>query len=125
MNSRSRLALIGTSVLLLAATGVHAKCTVTLKFTNNDTHEITVLGNDSKARINGLTWAKMSFNDVQLQPGETGTASWTTNQACSGNAKRDLSFMYQDSGNSNKYSKVVNNVDIDNGLTYAYSFKND
>jgi hypothetical protein len=125
MHSRSRFTFIAASVLLLAATGAHAKCTVTLKFTNTDTHEITVLGNDSQARINGLTWAKMSFNDVTLQPGATGNASWTTNQACSGNAKRDLRFKFQDAGDGNKYQKTVNNLDVEDGLTYSYSFKND
>jgi hypothetical protein len=125
MNSRSRLTLILSSVLLFAASGAHAKCTVTLKFTNNDTHEITILGNDSQARINGLTWSKMSFNDVTLQPGATGNATWTTNQSCGGNAKRDLRFKYQDAGDGNKYQKTVNNVDIEDGLTYTYSFKND
>jgi hypothetical protein len=125
MNPRSRFTLITAGALLLAATGVHAKCTVTLKFTNNDTHEITILGNDSQARINGLTWAKMSFNDVTLQPGATGNATWTTNQACSGNAKRDLRFKFQDAGDGNKYQKTVNNLDVEDGLTYSYTFKND
>jgi hypothetical protein len=125
MNPRSRLTLILSSVLLLGASGAHAKCTVTLKFTNSDTHEITILGNDSQVRINGLTWSKMAFNDVKLQPGATGNATWTTNQSCGGNSKRDLRFKFQDSGDGNKYQKTVNNVDIEDGLTYSYTFDND
>jgi hypothetical protein len=103
----------------------HAKCTVTLKFTNNDTHDINILGNDSQARINGLTWSTMGFNDAGLKPGATGNASWTTNQSCGGHAKRDLRFKFQDTGDSNIYEKDVNNVDIDKGLTYSYTIKND
>ena len=125
VNKRSLLAVSLSSVLLLAAADANAKCTVTLKFTNDDTHEITVLGNDSQARINGLTWAKMGFNDVTLQPGATGNATWTLNQSCGGNAKRDLRFKFQDTGDNNKYQKSVNNLDVTDGATYSYSFKND
>jgi hypothetical protein len=125
MLKSSLLALSLSGVTLIAATGAYAKCTVTLKFTNNDAHEITVLGNDSQVRVNGLTWSKMSFNDVTVQPGAAGNATWTTNMSCGGNAKRDLRFKYQDSGDGNKYQKTVNNVDIEDGLTYTYAFKND
>ena len=112
--------------LLLSAAEASAKCTVTLKFTNNDTHDITMLGNDSQARVNGGTWSKMGFNNVTIKPGATGSTSWTTNMSCSGNAKRDLRFKYQDSGDSNIYPKMVDNVDIDDGLTYGpYAIKND
>lgn len=52
--------------LMLAAIPASAKCTVTLKFTNNDSHEITVLGSDSQARVNGGTYSKMNFQDVVL-----------------------------------------------------------
>ena len=103
-----------------------AKCTVTLEFTNNDTHQITVLGSDSQARVNGGLWSKMGFGKVTLDPGKTGNASWTTNMSCSGHAKRDLRFKFQDSGDSNIYEKMVNDVDIDDGLTYGpYGIKND
>jgi hypothetical protein len=125
MFKRSLMALSLSAPMLLAATGASAKCTVTLKFTNNDAHEITVLGNDSQSRVNGLTWSKMGFNDVTVQPGATSNATWTTNMSCGGNAKRDLRFKYQDSGDGNKYQKTVNNVDIEDGLTYSYSIKND
>ena len=125
MLKNSLIALSLSGAMLFAATGASAKCTVTLKFTNNDAHEITVLGNDSQSRVNGLTWSKMGFNDVTVQPGATSNATWTTNMSCGGNAKRDLRFKYQDSGDGNKYQKTVNNVDIDDGLTYSYSIKND
>ena len=125
MLKSSLLALSLSGVMLIAATGAYAKCTVTLKFTNNDAHEITVLGNDSQVRVNGLTWSKMSFNDVTVQPGATANATWTTNMSCGGSAKRDLRFKYQDSGDGNKYQKTVNNVDIEDGLTYTYALKND
>ena len=112
--------------LLLAAVPASAKCTVTLKFTNHDTHEITVLGNDSRARINGGTYSKMDFQDVVLAPGASGTTSWTTNMSCGGHAKRDLRFKFRDAGNSDKYEKMVANVDIDDGVTYGpYALKND
>lgn len=125
MVKRALLAFCLSSATLFAAAGANAKCTVTLKFTNNDTHEITVLGGDSRSRVNGLTWSKMNFNDVTIQPGNTGNASWTTNMSCGGNAKRDFEFKYQDSGDGAKYVKTVNNIDIENGLTYAYTIKND
>ena len=125
MNTRTLLAISLSSVLLLAASTASAKCTVTLKFTNNDTHAITIFGNDSQSRINGLTWSKMGFNDVTLQPGQTGNATWTTNQSCGGNAKRDLRFKYQDDGDNNTYQKTVNNLDVNDGATYSYTFKND
>ena len=125
MFKHSFLVLSLSGAMLVAAAGAHAKCTVTLKFTNNDTHEITVLGSDSQSRINGLSFSKMNFNDVTIQPSGTGNATWTTNQACSGNAKRDLRIKFQDAGDGNKYQKNVNNVDIEDGLTYAYTLKND
>jgi len=112
--------------MLLAAVPASAKCTVTLKFTNNDTHEITVLGNDSQARVNGGTYSKMNFQDVVVAPGATGSTSWTTNMSCGGHAKRDLKFKYRDSGDNDKYEKMVANVDIDDGVTYGpYAIKND
>lgn len=112
--------------LLFSAAEASAKCTVTLKFLNNDTHDITMLGNESQARVNGGTWSKMSFNNVVIKPGATGSTSWTTNMSCGGNAKRDLRLKYQDSGDGNTYPRMVDNVNIDDGLTYGpYSVKND
>jgi hypothetical protein len=112
--------------LLLAGIPASAKCTVTLKFTNNDSHEITVLGNDSQARVNGGTYSKMGFQNVVIPSGGTASTSWTTNMSCGGHAKRDLRFRYLDSGDSNKYERMVANVDIDDGLTYGpYAIKND
>ena len=112
--------------LMLAAVPASAKCTVTLKFTNNDTHDIKVLGNDSQARVNGGTWSKMNFQDLDLAPGATGNRSWTTNMSCGGHAKRDLRFKYQDTGDNDKYEKMITNVDIDDGEAYGpYVLKND
>lgn len=112
--------------LLAAAFPASAKCTVTLKFTNNDSHEITVLGSDSQSRINGGVYSKMEFPDVVIAPGHTGVASWTTNMSCGGHTKRDLRFKYRDSGDNDKYEKMVANVDIDDGVTYGpYAMKND
>ena len=115
-----------SGAMLFSGFEASAKCTVTLKFTNDNAHEITVLGNDSQSRVNGGTWSKMGFNNVVIQPSATGNTSWTTNMSCGGNAKRDLRIRYQDSGDSNKYTMLVNNVDIDDGLTYGpYSIDND
>jgi hypothetical protein len=115
-----------SAAVLFSPAQANAKCTVTLKFTDNDTHAITVLGNDSQARVNGGTWSKMGFHNVTIQPGATGNTSFTTNMSCGGSAKRDLRFKFQDSGDSNIYEKMVDNVDIDDGLTYGpYIFKND
>jgi hypothetical protein len=112
--------------LMAVSLPASAKCTVTLKFTNNDSHEITVLGSDSQARVNGGTYSKMNFQDVVIAPGGTGNTSWTTNMSCGGHAKRDLRFKYRDSGNNDKYEKMVSDVDIDDGVTYGpYAIKND
>ena len=112
-------------VVLLCSTEASAKCTVTFKFTNKDTHKITMLGSDSQARVNGLTWSKMNFNNVTIEPGKTGNATWTTNMSCGGNSKRDFRFKFQDSGDGNKYQESVDNVDIEDGLEYKYNIKND
>ncbi len=125
MNNRSLLALSLSTMMMFAAATASAKCTVTLRFTNTDTHAITIYGNDSQSRVNGLTWSKMGFNDVTLQPGATANATWTTNFSCGGKAKRDLRFSYQDSGDNNTYQKTVNNLDVNDGSTYSYTFKND
>jgi hypothetical protein len=115
-----------SGAIFVSAPSASAKCTVTLKFTNNDSHEVTMLGNDSQSRVNFGTWSKMGFANVVIQPGATASTSWTTNMSCGGSAKRDLRFKFQDSGDSNKYEKMVDNVDIDDGLTYGpYSIKVD
>jgi hypothetical protein len=107
------------SGLMFVASQASAKCNVTLKFKNNDKHEITVLGNKSKSRVNGGTYSKMNFNNVKIKPGAVGSTSWRTNMSCGGNAKRDLKFKYQDGGDSNIYSKMVDNVNIEDGLVYG------
>jgi hypothetical protein len=125
MKQRTLLALSLSSVLMLATAAANAKCTVTLKFTNNDTHEITIYGNDSQSRVNGLTWSKMGFNDVKLQPGATANATWTTNFSCGGNAKRDLRFSFKDTGDNQTYRKTENNLNVNDGDSYSFTFKND
>jgi hypothetical protein len=111
--------------MLVAASPASAKCTVTLKFTNNDTHAVTVLGDNSQSRVNGGTWSKMGFNDVTIQPGATANASWTTNMSCGGHAKRDLRFRYQDSGDNNVYMFSASNLDLEPAALYSYTIRND
>ena len=125
MSAKRVLFLAVPCVLLAAAIPAGAKCTVELKFTNNDSHEITVLGSNSQSRINGGVYSKMNFPDLVLAPGATGSSAWTTNMSCGGHTKRDLRFKYRDSGDNNKYEKMVSNVDIDDGVTYTYAIKND
>jgi len=103
-----------SGALLLGAGEASAKCTVTLKFTNGNPNAITVLGNDSQSRVNGGWWSKMNFHNVTVNPGSTGVSTWTSNMSCGGNAKRDLKFMYTDSGDSGKYIEQLDNRDIDN-----------
>jgi hypothetical protein len=107
------------------ATEVSAKCSIILEFKNNDSHKITVLGDDSQSRVNGGLWSKMNFNDVTLEPGDIKTASWTPNMSCNGNAKRDVRFKYIDKNNNVKYPNLVNNIDFDDGQRYQFAFKND
>lgn len=70
-----------SAAMSAVAPGASAKCTVTLQFTNNDSHKINILGNDSQSRVNGLTWSKMNFGNVEIEPGATRHASWTTNMS--------------------------------------------
>jgi hypothetical protein len=50
--------MLSGALLFSGANHASAKCTVTLKFTNNNSNEITMLGADSQARVNGGTWSK-------------------------------------------------------------------
>ena len=108
------------ALLLSAAVGApvaNAKCTITLRFTNNNANEITMLGSESQARVNGGTWSKMNFQNVTIQPGATGSTSWKTNMSCNGNALRDLRLRYRDSGDQIKYTENYNDHDFDDGDT--------
>ena len=41
-----------------AAGAAQAKCNVTLELKNSNAKEVTALGSDSKAKVNGGTWSK-------------------------------------------------------------------
>ncbi len=112
--------------LMLGAGSASAKCTMTVKFINNDTHKIVVLGSDSQVKINGLTWGSMSFGNVMIAPGATGTASWSTDAACSGAAKRDFRIKFKDNGNDQIYSDTSHtDIDVYDGETLTWKLKND
>lgn len=113
-------------VATLAAVPAAAKCTLTLKFNNNDSHRITVLGSESQARVNGGTWSKMRFNDVTIDPGESKTSSWTSNMSCGGRAKRDFRIRFEDSNNNVIYlNSRKNDVDIYDGQQLTWGLDND
>lgn len=112
--------------LLLSAGVASAKCTLTVKFVNNDRHQITVLGSESQVKTNGGTWSAMNFGNVQVAPGANGTASWTTNMSCGGGAKRDFRIKFKDSGNDQIYSDTSHtDIDIYDGETLTWKLKND
>lgn len=115
--------LIVLTACLVWSGAAHAKCTLTLKFNNNDAHTITVLGK-SQVRVNGGWWSKMNFNDVTIKSGESGTASWTTNMSCSGNAKRDFRIKYEDKSDNATYQNAnKTNIDIYDGQTLTWGLK--
>lgn len=125
--SIKRLAVCAAPLLaLLWGNSALAACTLTLRFTNNDSHRLVVLGSESQVRVNGLTWSKMNFNNVSVEPGETKTASWTTNMSCGGDAKRDFRIMFEDT-NDNALYLNANKTDIDiyDGQTLTWSLQND
>jgi hypothetical protein len=105
--------------MLVSVRQASAKCTVTLRFTNNNSHAITVRGDDSQARVNGGAWSKMRFQDVIIQRAATVSTSWTTDMSCGGNARRDLRIKYLDAGDNIIYSERINDVNIEDGLTYG------
>lgn len=117
------LATLAVTASAAAAWPAHAKCNVTLKLTNGNAAKITVLGEDSQARVNGGTWSKMNFQATAIPPGETRDVPWTTNMSCGGNAKRDLRFKYQQASNNNVYTELVENVQIDDGATERFTLK--
>jgi hypothetical protein len=124
-NTPRLLAALAAAVLALTAgQPAHAKCNVTLKLTNGNGAKITVLGDDSQARVNGGTWSKMNFQATQIPPGETRDVPWNTNMSCGGNAKRDLRFRYQQANNNNVYTELIENVQIDDGATERFTLKN-
>ncbi|MEZ4471189.1 MAG: hypothetical protein R3F60_10390 [bacterium] len=118
--------LAAAALTLLFAGAALAKCTLTVKFKNNDSHTLVVLGSESQVRVNGGTWSKMNFNNVTVAPGATGTSSWTTNMSCGGTAKRDFRIKFEDKGNNVIYSNTnKNDIDIYDGQTLTWALKND
>lgn len=114
------IALAAAAATTLFAGSALAKCTLTLKLKNLNDAAITVLGSDSQVRVNGGTWSKMQFNNVVVQPGDTGTATWTTNMSCGGNAKRDFRIKYSDHADNAKYQENFDNIDIEDGQTLNF-----
>jgi hypothetical protein len=119
--NRSMLA-TAVALMVVAAGPVAAKCTVTLKMTNGEGSTITVLGNDSQSRVNGLTWSKMGFSNTTIGAGDTRSVPWTTNFSCGGSAKRDLRFKYQ-KGNQ-VFEEMKDNLDISDGGTVFVTLNN-
>jgi hypothetical protein len=116
------LALAAVALTALAGSAA-AKCTLTLKLKNQNAAAITVLGSESQVKVNGGTWSKMQFNNVVVQPGATGTATWTTNMSCGGNAKRDFRIKYSDQGDNAQYQENFDNIDIHDGQTLNFTLE--
>ena len=100
-----------------------AKCTITLRFTNNNSNAIEMKGSESQARVNGGTWSKMNFPDVTIQPGATGSTSWKMNMSCNGGALRDLRLKYEDKGDQITYTENFNDHDFDDGDTVTIAIE--
>lgn len=111
------------ALLCLLAGAAQAKCNVTLELKNSNAKSVTVLGDKSKARINGLPWAKMNFGDITIGPGDTRDASWVTNQSCSGNAKRDLRIAYQEKGSNQTYEEHKDDINVEPGVAVQVTLK--
>ncbi|MBS0445324.1 MAG: hypothetical protein JSR59_05160 [Proteobacteria bacterium] len=120
---RHVIAAIGTSVCLAAAAPAMAKCTVTLKFKNANADKVTVRGDDSQSRVNGGWWSKMDFSNTTIAAGATGSVPWTTDMSCSGNAKRDLRFKYEDDKNNQVFEEMIDNIDLADGQTVDVTLK--
>jgi hypothetical protein len=110
-------------VALLAASAAQAKCNVTLELKNSNDRQITVLGSDSKAKVNGGTWSKMNFGNITIPAGQTRDASWVTNMSCSGNAKRDLKIEYQESGSNQTYTEHKDDINVEPGVAVQVTLK--
>jgi len=117
------LRLLAAAAIALCALPAFAKCNVTLKMTNGNADKITVLGNDSQARVNGGTWSKMSFQNTAIKAGDQADVPWTTNMSCGGSAKRDLRFKYQVAPNNAVFEEMVDNIDISDGGSVRVTLK--
>lgn len=110
------MALVLGAVTVASASSANAKCNVTLELKNGNAKALTALGGDSKARVNGGTWSKMNFGNVTIQPGATRDVSWVTNMSCSGNAKRDLKVVYQESGSNQTFEERKDDINVEPGV---------
>lgn len=114
-----------TIVLLAlgAAGAVQAKCNVTLELKNGNAKDVTALGSDSKAKVNGGTWSKMNFGNVTIPAGATRDVAWVTNMSCSGNAKRDLKIAYQEKGSNQTYEEHKDDINVEPGVAVQVTLK--
>jgi hypothetical protein len=124
MNMKQAVFAALAAAVLAVAGPAAAKCTVTLKLTNGESGKITVLGNDSQARVNGGLWSKMGFSNVTIDAGDVRDVAWTTNFSCGGSAKRDLRFKYQKASDNQVLQEMVDNIDISDGGTVRVTLNN-
>lgn len=116
--------LLSLALLALFAAGTaQAKCNVTLELKNSNAKEVTALGSDSKAKVNGGTWSKMNFGNVTIAPGATRDVAWVTNMSCSGNAKRDLKIAYQEKGSNQTYEEHKDDINVEPGVAVQVTLK--
>lgn len=108
---------------LLAAGAAQAKCNVTLELKNGNAKEVTALGSDSKAKVNGGTWSKMNFGNVTIPAGSTRDVAWVTNMSCSGEAKRDLKIAYQEKGSNQTYEEHKDDINVEPGVAVQVTLK--
>lgn len=125
MSSILRLSLagLGCAVLIAAGAPAQAKCTVTLKFKNDNGDAVTVRGDDSQARVNGGLWSKMGFPDTEVQAGAIESVPWKTNMSCGGSTQRDLRFKYAEDSTNKVFEEMVSNIDLADGQTVNVTLK--
>jgi hypothetical protein len=123
MTMKSLILSTCTALLMAAGLPALAKCTVTLKLTNANGEKVTVLGNDSQARVNGGLWSKMGFQNTAIKAGDSSDVPWTTNMSCGGSAKRDLRFKYQAAPNNAVFEEMVDNIDLSDGGSVKVTLK--
>jgi hypothetical protein len=123
MTSIRILATTAVAFAAFAAPAAHAKCNVTVELTNKNPNTVTVLGDESKARVNGGTWSKMNFGNATIAAGKTKDVSWVTNMSCNGGAKRDLRIAYQQTGSNQTYEEMKNDIDVEPGVAVQVKLK--
>ncbi len=122
---QTKTLLAACAALLMTSGAASAKCTLTLKFNNNNpSGKIVVLGKESQVRVNGGTWSKLNFADVTVKSGKSGSASWKTNMSCGGSAKRDFRIRFEDKRDNVIYTNTrKNNIDIYDGQRLTWGLK--